>query len=309
MYYFIVNPHSRSGKGSLVWQKIQAELERRHISYQCVMTERIGHALEISREISRKGTVEEPVRLIALGGDGTIQEILTGICDLRTVVFGFIPVGSGNDFCRGVRLPEDPMAVLELILSGNSIRMVDVPVNRLSDGTKWRFGISTGTGFDADVCHEVMFAPQKRILNRLKLGRFVYLFIALKQLFSRKPLNARLYIDDKEAVTFSRMYFCAVMNLPFEGGGFKFCPDAKLDDGLLDVIVAEGMPKLLMLLRLPSCFWGGHTHVQGIHLYQCRRIGIVCMEPAAVHLDGEARGFHNHMEVALEKDMIRMFLP
>lgn len=105
MYSFIVNPNSRSGEGRNVWNRLRSIMESQGISYQYFLTEYVGHATVLAQRISAAGTPEDPVTLVTVGGDGTIYEVLTGIIDLSSVVFGFIPVGSGNDFCRSMGLP------------------------------------------------------------------------------------------------------------------------------------------------------------------------------------------------------------
>ncbi|MBQ1312122.1 MAG: diacylglycerol kinase family lipid kinase [Blautia sp.] len=310
MYHFIVNPRSRSGSGKRIWSRLQKELDAQQVPYQCYMTEYPGHARILSHTIGGKGTREEPVYLIVLGGDGTIHEILTGIDDLDSVIFGFIPTGSGNDFCRGMKLPNAPLDALRLILSHERICPVDVPVLHPSDGEEsYRFGFSTGIGYDAAVCHEVEKSSQKSILNRLGLGKFVYLFIALKQMLSVVPFAGTIVMDGCRTEHFDRMFFAAVMNLRYEGGGFMFCPEAKPDDGKIDVILAEGLSKGRMLLTMPRCFGGRHTNARGIHIYSCKDITITCEKPAAVHIDGEPRGFHREISVSLENKRIRMILP
>ena len=101
--------------------------------------------------ISAAGTPEDPVTLVTVGGDGTIYEVLTGIIDLSSVVFGFIPVGSGNDFCRSMGLPFDPFEALRSILENRRTIFMDVPVLHLGSHS-YRFGISAGMGYDAAIC-------------------------------------------------------------------------------------------------------------------------------------------------------------
>ena len=128
MYSFIVNPNSRSGEGRNVWNRLRSIMESQGISYQYFLTEYVGHATVLARRISAAGTPEDPVTLVTVGGDGTIYEVLTGIIDLSSVVFGFIPVGSGNDFCRSMGLPFDPFEALRSILENRRTIFMDVPV-------------------------------------------------------------------------------------------------------------------------------------------------------------------------------------
>lgn len=158
MYSFIVNPNSRSGEGRNVWNRLRSIMESQGISYQYFLTEYVGHATVLARRISTAGTPEDPVTLVTVGGDGTIYEVLTGIIDLSSVVFGFIPVGSGNDFCRSMGLPFDPFEALRSILENRRTIFMDVPVLHLGSHS-YRFGISAGIGYDAAICQEVLITP------------------------------------------------------------------------------------------------------------------------------------------------------
>ncbi len=308
MYYFIINPQSRSGAGLAIWQKLQQELLSRKITFQYDLTKCVGHATELARRATRDLSPNEPLRLIAVGGDGTIHEVLSGICDFSCVIFGYIPTGSGNDFCRSLKLPSDPMQALHSILAEKRIMEMDVPCI-LDRKNRTNFGISTGIGYDAAVCQEVLTSPAKKTLNKLKLGKLVYLVIALKQLFFSEQNPMELCLDDKQKLHFDRVYFTAVMNQKYEGGGFKFCPAARPDDHILDVITVEGLPKLKLLLCLPTAFFGLHTHVRGIHLYQCHKIEIRSAVPLPVHKDGEFGGLHRNLSVSLEKKTLKIILP
>ena len=308
MYHFIVNPNSRSGQGAVVWEEVERELKRRGVPYSCHMTEYVGHAEKIAASISASGTPEDPVRIIVLGGDGTIHEILTGIRDLNSVIFGFIPTGSGNDFCRGMHIPNKPLEGLDVILSSGVVRTMDVPWVVLS-GKKHRFGISTGIGYDAAVCQEILVSPLKKILNRFHLGKLTYALIALKQMLFITPSAAEIIMDGNRRYRFGRMYFAAVMLQQYEGGGFRFCPEASADDGVLDVIAVEGMSRLRMLLAFPTAFWAGHTNIRGIHIFRCRRILIKSASQAAVHIDGESGGVHKSLRAGVSGEKIRIILP
>ena len=313
MYHFIVNPGSRSGKGKEIWHRIKKILDKKSIPYRSYMTEYAGHAKRFAEDISAHASAEHPVKIIVMGGDGTIHEVLTGIKDLRAVIFGFIPTGSGNDFCRGMNLPQDPLEALRIILYDHRTGRMDVPKIRFKSGdgavTSYRFGISAGMGYDAAVCHEVQITPAKKILNRLGLGKLSYLYVALKQMFFLKPSSVRFTLDENRRYAYDNVYFIAVMNQKYEGGGFKFCPLANTHDHILDVIAVEGIPRILMFLALPSAFWGAHTHVPGIHIYRCRSIVVDSPIPLPVHIDGEPRGLRKKIAVTTETDQISVFLP
>lgn len=305
MYYFIINPNSRSGKAALIWKDLEKILQERNVEYKTFFTKYKGHAALLSASITADLPEGTSLNLIAVGGDGTIQEVLSGVRDLSRITFGYIPTGSGNDFCRSMKLPQDPMEALELVLSDKRPHPMDVP--HISCGSSSsRFAISCGIGFDAAVCHEVSVTPMKKILNKIGLGKLVYLFVALKQLLFLKPSPMTLVTDDDQTEEFSKVYFTAVMNQKYEGGGFKFCPDASPSDGYLDVIVVDSLSKPKVLCCLPTAFFGKHTHFKGIHIFRCKKIDIHSEARLAVHKDGESAGLLHDFSVCMEPEQIKM---
>lgn len=308
MYYFIINPNSRSGQGQMIWLQLQKVLSQRKVAYQAYFTEYVGHAKELAAFISQKGTVEAPVSLIAVGGDGTIHEVLTGIPDFDLILFGFIPTGSGNDFCRGMRLPQNPLKALDVILSKEHIQTMDVPY-LVTDNQRRRFGISAGMGFDAAVCQGVQASSFKKVFNSLGLGKLIYVFIALRQILFMNPAPMTLFLDGNREYYFPKVYFTAVMNLKYEGGGFCFCPSAQYNDGVLDVIVVEKMSRLKLLLCLPTALWGKHTHFRGIHTLRCREAKITSEIPLVLHMDGEMGGLRTNMHAGIETKPLKIFMP
>ena len=305
MYYFIINPNSRSGKAALIWKDLEKILQERNVEYKTFFTKYKGHAALLSASITADLPEGTSLNLISVGGDGTIQEVLSGVRDLSRITFGYIPTGSGNDFCRSMKLPQDPMEALELVLSDKRPHPMDVP--HISCGSSSsRFAISCGIGFDAAVCHEVSVTPMKKILNKIGLGKLVYLFVALKQLLFLKPSPMTLVMDDDQTEEFSKVYFTAVMNQKYEGGGFKFCPDASPSDGYLDVIVVDSLSKPKVLCCLPTAFFGKHTHFKGIHIFRCKKIDIHSEARLAVHKDGESAGLLHDFSVCMEPEQIKM---
>lgn len=307
MYHFIINPNSRSGKGELIWNQLECILNERQIQFQAHFTKYKGHGTQIAAALSANASVEDPITLIAVGGDGTIQEIFNGVSNLSHILFGYIPTGSGNDFCRSMKLPHDPVKALEKILEQRSLVPMDVPYLSCGDNSG-RFAISCGIGFDAAVCHEVSITPMKKILNRFGLGKLVYLFVALKQILFLKPAPMTLVLDDDRILEFPKVYFTAVMNQKYEGGGFKFCPTASPSDGSLDILVIDSLSKLKILLCLPTAFWGKHTYFRGVHVLDCRKIRIHSSVPLPVHKDGEASGIEKDLSVQIEPRQVTMIL-
>lgn len=302
MYTFITNPNARSGLGIQLWKELEDILKEREVDYEVYFTKYQKHATDITASITAD---DEPHTIVVLGGDGTINEVVNGIRNLSKVTLGYIPTGSSNDFSRGLHLPTDSKEALEMILRSKNTR--ELNVGRLSYEEKsQRFIVSTGIGFDAGVCHQVMVSPLKRFLNKLKLGKLSYVGVALQMLFSMRLDKMTVTMDDQSPLTFEKVYFATAMNLPYEGGGFKFCPNADCSDDKLDVIVVSGLPKLKVLALLPTAFKGWHTRFRGIHIYSCRKVDIVSNLAHPVHTDGEPVLKQTHINVCLESGKLKI---
>lgn len=302
MYTFITNPNARSGLGIQLWNELESLLRDKHVEYEVYFTRYQKHATDIVRGITSDGGTHT---LIVLGGDGTINEVVNGITDLSRVTLGYIPIGSSNDFSRGMGLPKDPEEALENILHPSHYTSMNVGVLTYQNKTQ-RFIVSAGIGFDAGVCHQVMVSPLKTLLNKLKLGKLSYLGVALQLLLSMRPAHMTVTMDDNKSITFDKVYFTTAMNLPYEGGGFKFCPKADCQDDLLDIIVVSGLSKLKVLTLLPTAFKGWHVRFKGIYIYSCKKIDIVSEQAHPVHTDGEPVLKQTHIGAYLEPQKLRV---
>jgi len=300
MYYFIVNPKSRSGKGLKLWESISGILEKEKVPYKVFFTEKSGHATLLSSELSSR---KEPCVIVAVGGDGTANEVIDGLCSYDSIRFGYIPTGSGGDLARSLSLPRDPSASLQMILHPTRISRLSVGFS-VFNGKKHHFIVSSGIGFDAAVCHEAMHSRIKHVLNRMGLGKLTYLGIALKQLILLKPFSVKLTLDGEKTLSFKNTFFAAVMNLKYEGGGFMFCPDADPGDTYLDICLVEKMPKLKILCLLPTAFGGHHTKFKGIHILRCRQLSVEAGSPQYLHTDGEAPGACSQVSFSLSKEKL-----
>lgn len=300
MYYIIVNPASKSGRGLQIWKKLEPVCKEKKIAYQVMISTHGGHIAELVREITASDAV---VNLILLGGDGTINEALQGIRDFSKVNIGYIPTGSSNDLARDMNLPKDPFKILEIILNGNSSRKADIGVLTYESQKRY-FVVSSGIGFDAAVCEEALSSRIKNVLNKLKLGKLTYLGIALKQLIAAKPISCELYLDSAPPIYVNRFLFVASMIRQYEGGGFKFCPGADANDGLLDLCFVGNIPKPLILIALPTAFFGKHFIFPHIYHYRTSRVEIKTSSPLWVHTDGEVYFKSDHIYLSCEKQKL-----
>ena len=292
MYHIIVNPMAKSGRGKKLWRTIEAGLIERKVKYDVYFSKRAGFVTKHVRELTESYNLTDnpkPLKIIILGGDGTINETLQGIDDFERVRIGYIPTGSSNDMARDLKLPKNPLEILDIILSGGIGRIMDIGEVSYPGERKSRyFAVSCGIGFDAAVCAEVLTSRLKNALNKVRLGKLIYLMIALKQIITARKVAVNIYFDDnEEPIHYRKFLFAAGMVHKFEGGGFKFCPTADHTDGLLDICVVGSLPKVIILLALPTAFYGKHLIFPGIDSYRCKTMRVEVSDPLWVHTDGE----------------------
>ena len=287
MYYFIINPDSSRGRGGRVWKILKQRLDKTKVEYQAFLTQKQGDARRFAGELTEER--REPVTIVAVGGDGTVNEIVDGLWLQCPVTLGYIPAGSGNDLARSLRLPKNPYKGLKNILEENpSCRMVDYGVISYGEGQLCcrRFMVSAGIGMDGAVCHSIL--NSRKDGKKLFKGRAADLQAGIKAMIPARPVKGYLLLDGVKKVEFNYLYFVSAHIHPFEGGGFLFAPDAVWDDGVLSLCVANHRKKR-KLLRAAVCSFMGRRSGKGsgVRYYACREVMIHVDRPLAVHVDGE----------------------
>ena len=301
MYYFIVNYRGGSGRGAKAWKDIRGILKEKHVEYHAWKTKGLGHATKLAAAIvSRYGSRENPIRLVVVGGDGTINEVLNGIPHFGWVHLGVIPTGSGNDFVRGHGLQRKRIPALFSILEAEEPVRVDLGMVSADGGTPRLFGISSGIGLDAEVCRKALLSKQKKLFNSFGLGKLTYLVLTVESLFTLHTTGGRVIYDgDAENVLrMRRLIFLSGMNLSWEGGGVPMAPKSSVTDGRISTCVADGIPKWKTFLELPVLVIGKQKWLRGFTLRDGATIDIETDEPVVMHVDGEYGGMVRriHME-------------
>ncbi|WP_181899235.1 diacylglycerol/lipid kinase family protein [Lachnotalea glycerini] len=293
MLYFIVNLHSKSGYARVIWKQVKGLLQNQNVKYEVYFTEYKGHATKLVKRITEGN---EKLRLVVLGGDGTMNEVVNGITHLDNVIIGYIPTGSSNDLARSLKLPSKPREAILNILKPKYFQKLDLGEVTASSNTR-RFVVSMGIGFDASICHEALDSKLKAVLNKIKLGKLTYVGIALKQLAKFKTEGATIIMDGKLSRNYKEIYFISSHIHKYEGGGLKLCPQADYQDGMLDICVVNKLSKIKFLLLLPTAFTGKHIRHKAVDIIRCRELSIKTSNMLPVHADGESLGKQNYVTV------------
>lgn len=307
MYYFIVNPASRTGNGMKVWKIVQNKLQELHIEYRVYFTRYKYHAKKIAQEICASNLGNK--KIVILGGDGTVNEVINGIDSYNDVILGYIPSGSSNDLARSLKIPADPLKALDRILNGKYYDYIDHGVVSLSSGEeRKKFAVSMGIGFDASVTYEALNSRFKWILNKIKLGKLTYPLLAIKQLIRHKPTKAHVIVDNHKEYHYNRVFFIANMIQVSEGGGLKMAPNADCKDGKLTVCIIHDLPKIAIIFILPAMIFGKHPIFPGVELFDATTIEIKMDKKIMVHTDGEYYGTYDHIVASCTEEAVRMIL-
>lgn len=316
MYQVIVNPGARSGKGRRHWEAVKEVLDNKGLRYAVHFTTKAGDAADYAAKLYNESLKSnDTLRLIVLGGDGTMNEVMQGLPAFENLELSCIPVGSSNDLARGIGISFNPREAMEHILDNPVSFSMDLGIVHCENSSATdervpipdrRFLVSTGFGYDASICEEANASVAKKILNRVGLGKLIYLLICLKQLISIKDYSATLTLDGTKTLNLDRLLLVVGMNNKYEGGGFKFAPDALNNDGKLDLCVVSGVPKRKVPSILPQAMKGNHFKYDGVDGYQVSSYSIKCKKPQWIHTDGEAIFQADYIKVDCLKEAIKM---
>lgn len=306
MYYFIVNPNAGGGNGGRVWKLLAERLKKLGVEYEAYLTAGQGEARTIAHRLTDGN--RDPMLIIAVGGDGTMNEILDGLSLGGAPSLGYIPAGTGNDLARSLRLSENPLRCLKHLLSPRRCLLLDYGVLTYGQQEIFhrRFLVSAGIGFDGAVCHDLLNRRKTGFLQRLGLNRLGYVTAGLRQLLRWKPTKGYIVLDGVKKVEFNHIAFVSCHIQPYEGGGFKLAPKASPRDGQLSVCVVNCSQRLRLLPVLLSSIRGRHGKRKGVRTFECRDAQIHMERPLPVHADGESCGLQTDLQVGCVARKLRM---
>lgn len=299
VWLVVVNVFAASRKAGSVWKKAAVMLEDAGVRYKAMFTGGEDNAIAISRKACTKGYR----KFIAVGGDGTVHDVLNGIADyvyssdgqdISEFTLGVLPVGSGNDWVKSTGVPRDIQGAVNSIAEGRTGLQDVVRVEILDPSSMDSEPVTVsymanvgGVGLDARVCE---------IVNRKKeqgrRGKQLYVSALLYCIRHRIPVRARIVCDGSEV--FSGKYLSIAFGVgKYSGGGMRQTPLAELGDGLLDVTVIPDIPMWVIAKEVPKLFTGTFHKVSVLTLAKCREVlilpeGEADAEP--VEVDGEVVG-------------------
>ena len=290
----IVNPTAGGGRARRLVPWLRERLGPR-TEARLEVTTHAGHAERLAAEAA-------PVhdRIVAVGGDGTVQEIINGLlASGEDASLGIVPTGSGNDLARSLGLPTEPGAAWTVAV-GEGVRPLDLgQATNGRDGARW-FGSAGGIGFDAGV------ATAMASRSGWQRGRAGYLLTTLAELRRFENREVELILDG--STTRRRVLFIAIANGEYYGGGMRIAPGAVTDDGLLDVCIVGDISRLTALRQLPNLYRGTHVAHPQVELVQARSLSIEGDARTLVHLDGEPFGTLP-LTVELHRDRLLVAAP
>lgn len=289
-WFFIINPRAGSGKTMSEWIPAEKKIEKLGIPYTTAFTDHERHAVVLAAEAAGAGYR----KIISVGGDGSMHETFNGImewCDKtgtspEEFTIGVIPIGSGNDWIKEMKVPKDTMEAVDVIAAGRTAKMDVVRVD--SDGGKTTYMANVGgVGFDSHVCIRVNM--QKAHGKRNKM---IYLNALRYTLTHMHPINLKL-VADGCGIYSGPLYSISLGNGRYSGGGMQQTPDARIDDGKVDMMVCPKMSLVKIGIDIPKLLKGNINEAKYLKFARFSKLEIIPADSQScdeIELDGEIEG-------------------
>lgn len=286
----ILNPKAGGGRVKNRWAEYESAIRHKLPQLEVRWTERPWHATEITREVLRDGAD----LVLAVGGDGTVHEVINGFLENDHPIregarLGYVPMGTGGDFQRSVNVPRDPVAVAACLQQG-ATALIDVGKVRFAgdahSGPRERYFanlLSFGMGGDVSV------AAKNNVFTGID-GQAAFLWATLKVFFRYDGKSVELGLDDQPLSPPVEITNVAVGNGQFHGGGMLPCPGASLTDGLLDVTTIERLSWLELIRDIRMLYSGAVYEHPKVSHQQVSKLIARSLDDARVEVDGEPAG-------------------
>jgi diacylglycerol kinase (ATP) len=285
----IYNPAAGRGKARRWVREVEERLRGRGARVDCEPSTGPADLVRIAAESSRAAYD----RVVVCGGDGTVNLAVRDF-ELTRGTLALIPTGSGDDFARVCGIPRDIRGACDNVIDGQ-VREVDVA---LANGLRY-LGVA-GLGFDSEVAE---FANNRVGFLR---GSAVYLYAILRVLPRFTPHAVR--IRTERGVRDEQIMFAAVGNSSQYGGGIRITPEARLDDGLLDVCIVHRTTRGQLLKTLPKAYTGAHVKSPFVEMGRGPEFHFASERPLAVYADGEPLT-QTPVSFAIARERLRVVVP
>jgi diacylglycerol kinase (ATP) len=292
-----VNPAAGGGRALACLPKIRKIFEAASVTAEFITVRSFAHL-----ESNAHAAIDGGKRLFfVLGGDGTFQALVNAAYGSE-VILGVLPAGGGNDFAAALRIPEDPVEAAAAILQAQSKR-VDLVRARTADGRARLYLGGGGLGIDAEASRHANGA------FRHWPGRSRYIASALRAFCTHRAIGVRMEFpqSDLSPVEVNSL-LATVLNTPTYGAGIRLAPDARLDDGWLDVVIVEDHSVLQILALLPRLWKSGELRTPRIQRFRVETVKFTTDRPCMFHGDGEMLG-PTPVEIEVVPKAVRVLAP
>jgi YegS/Rv2252/BmrU family lipid kinase len=281
----IFNPHADRGRAWNLASSLQSIIEQ-HGGVSWTATEYPTHATALAKQAADEGFET----IVALGGDGTVHEIINGLMQFpkeQRPALAAVPIGSGNDFCSNVGIQSDLEQAMKRVFAGEE-KWIDLgKVTDDADRMEY-FDNTLGIGFDASV------TIHSYKIRRLQ-GFSMYLW-AVIQTIIRNHDAPRMTIRTDDDAFDEQVLMMAICNGPREGGGFYVAPDAVMDDGWLHYALIRRVSRPMMFRLIPEVMNGTHGRFKQVRMGRFRQMELRSEAPVTIHFDGEVfAGFSSNV--------------
>ncbi len=288
---FIVNPIAGTDRAKKLIPLIEEKMDKTNIKYSIAITSQPKEATALTI----KGLEDGFDSIVAVGGDGTINEVAMGIVQKGCGTLGIIPGGTGNDLARSLDIPLDPEEALYSLLSGTKKH---IDFGRINGSL---FLNVASMGLDAEIVKRT-----DKIKKIIKGGiAYTISLIITLVVYKSKKLTIEL---DEEVIEMDAM-LTAVANGKYYGGGMKICPMASLNDGYFHVVVIKKISKLKLLTLFPLVFSGGHVNLTDlVKVYKSKKVKLKFDKELLLNIDGEVVTAKNEVNFITDERKIELYI-
>jgi YegS/Rv2252/BmrU family lipid kinase len=277
---FLVNPASDNGATGKRWPELAHRAARLGLSGETFFSERPGHLTELARAAVDGGAT----LVVAVGGDGTMNEVVNGIAG-RDVDFATIPIGTGMDFGRTYGIPTKFEDAVRVALEGTP-RTIDAGLVSYrtwggEDAERWYANVGS-VGMSGAV------AQRANGMSKALGGKTTFFYALTRVFLEWANTDVTVRFDGKER--HGKMHDVIVANGVWHGGGMKLAPDARSDDGVFDVVMIGDVGKVDFLTTAPKLYKGKHIAHSKIEVVRTARVEVDAAEHLPIELDGEQVG-------------------